>query len=164
MLQGKTLVIVLAALVVGFVGGLILRPVLVPPSSAEVSPVAEAATSAEARAMQYFIAHVEEARQVVAGLLHHLEHFVKGDAVAAVGVTGEGGAVDGAGGGEDVALDAGDLHQPVDRVAGQSEVVLQAHFGGVFDLADRPAQQLGGGAGRHGAGRADLSLAAHLRA
>lgn len=67
MLQGKTLVIVLAALVVGFVGGLILRPVLVPPSSAEVSPVAEAATSAEARAMQYFIAHVEEARQVVAG-------------------------------------------------------------------------------------------------
>ncbi len=61
-----------------------------------------------------------------------------------------------------VAFDARDLHQPADRVAGQPEVVLDADLGGVLDLlgrrrrAPRPARR------RHGAGRADLALAADL--
>ena len=44
-----------------------------------------------------------------------------------------------------VALDARDLHQAADRVAGQAEVVLHADLGGVLDLrracrrAPRPA-------------------------
>ncbi len=80
----------------------------------------------------------------------------------AVGEQGVVGAVQGAGGGEDVALDAGDLDQAVDRVAGEAQVVLQAHLGGVLDLADGAAQQLGGRRGGHGAGGADLALAAHF--
>ena len=34
-----------------------------------------------------------------------------------------------------VALDAGNLHQAADRVAGHAEVVLHADLGGVLDLA-----------------------------
>jgi hypothetical protein len=39
-----------------------------------------------------------------------------------------------------VALDAGDLHQPAHRVAGQAQVVLHADLGGVLHLRRRAAQ------------------------
>ena len=63
-----------------------------------------------------------------------------------------------------VALDAGDLHEAADRVAGQAEVVLHADLGGVLDLLGRAAEHRGHGAGRHRARRADLALAADLGA
>lgn len=69
MLQSKTLIIVLVALVIGFAGGFVLRPIIAPaPQTVAVaSPAPVAPTSAEARGTQYFAAHIDEARQVVAG-------------------------------------------------------------------------------------------------
>jgi len=69
MLQSKTLIIVLVTLLVGFAGGFVLRPVIAP--TQQTAPVAIpssiAAPPSEARGTQYFVAHVDEARQVVAG-------------------------------------------------------------------------------------------------
>ena len=42
---------------------------------------------------------------------------------------------------EGVALDAGDLHEPADRIAGHAEVVLHGDFGGVLDLLVRAAER-----------------------
>ena len=65
MTQSKTLIIVL---VIGFGAGFVLRPVIVPVDQAAIvaDPPAAAPTPAEPRAMQYFAAHLDEARQVVA--------------------------------------------------------------------------------------------------
>lgn len=69
MSQGKTIIIVLVTLVIGFTGGFVLRPVISSNQPADtvaaVSPVP--AVPAEARGTQYFVAHIDEARQVVAG-------------------------------------------------------------------------------------------------
>lgn len=67
MTQGKTLIIVLVTLLIGFGAGFVLRPVIVPISqpAAAVGPV-RAVPFAEARGTQYFAAHLDEARQVVA--------------------------------------------------------------------------------------------------
>ena len=70
MLQGKTLIIVLVTLVIGFASGLVMRPIILP--TPETMAVAGPASSvgpalAEARGTQYFVAHIDEARQVVAG-------------------------------------------------------------------------------------------------
>lgn len=69
MLQGKTLIIVLVTLVVGFTGGFILRPVIMPPANTTIAvgPAPAPAAAAEARGSQYFVANIDEARQVVAG-------------------------------------------------------------------------------------------------
>lgn len=81
MTQGKTLIIVLATLVIGFGAGFVLRPVIVPVEQTAViaSPVPAAQASAEPRGMQYFAAHLDEARQVVAQCA---EGFVRGDECA----------------------------------------------------------------------------------
>jgi len=64
MTQGKTLIIVLVTLLIGFGAGFVVRPVIVPISQpAALGPV-PAAPSAEARGRQYFAAHLDEARQV----------------------------------------------------------------------------------------------------
>ena len=65
MTQSKTLIIVL---VIGFGAGFVLRPVIVPVDQAAIvaDPPAAAPTPAEPRGMQYFAAHLDEARQVVA--------------------------------------------------------------------------------------------------
>lgn len=62
MTQGKTLIIVLVTLVIGFGAGFTLRPIIAPaePSAAAIS------APAEPRGTQYFAAHLDEARQVVA--------------------------------------------------------------------------------------------------
>jgi hypothetical protein len=69
MSQGKTIIAALVALVLGFTGGFVLRPVIAPTQQTGI----EAATSpappviSEARGTQYFVAHIDEARQVIAG-------------------------------------------------------------------------------------------------
>ena len=69
MSQGKTIIIVLVTLVIGFTGGFVLRPVIAP--TRQTAPVAIpspiAAPSNEARGTQYFVANIDEARRVVAG-------------------------------------------------------------------------------------------------
>jgi hypothetical protein len=69
MSQNKVLIVALTALVVGFAGGFVMRPVILPvPQSETVADAPPmAATSSEARGVQYFVAHLEEARQIVAG-------------------------------------------------------------------------------------------------
>jgi hypothetical protein len=68
MMQGKTLIIMLVVLVVGFAVGFVLRPVIAPTQQtaavANFAPVSSAAV--EARSTQYFTAHPDEAREVVA--------------------------------------------------------------------------------------------------
>jgi hypothetical protein len=68
-LEGKTVVIVLVTLTAGFAGGFVLRPVIMPMQESDTNRVAPRALSiaAEARGTQYFLAHSDEARQVVAG-------------------------------------------------------------------------------------------------
>ena len=51
---------------------------------------------------------------------------------------GGGDRLDGA---EGVALDAGDLHEAADRVAGHAEVMLHRDLGGVLDLLVRAAKR-----------------------
>ena len=65
---------------------------------------------------------------------------------------------------EGVALDAGDLHQAADRVAGHAEVMLHRDLGGVLDLLVRAAERRAQARRRHRAGDADLALAADLGA
>lgn len=69
MLQGRTIIIVLVTLVIGFAGGFILRPVIAPaPQTVAVaSPLPVAPAPNEVRGTQYFVTHIDEARQVVAG-------------------------------------------------------------------------------------------------
>ncbi|GAA0740507.1 MULTISPECIES: hypothetical protein [Sphingomonas] len=58
------------ALIVGFGAGFALRPVLAPmaaPATVADTGRIAATSSAGARSQQYFAAHIEEARQVVAG-------------------------------------------------------------------------------------------------
>lgn len=78
MTQGKTLIIVLVTLVIGFGAGFVLRPIIAPvPQTAGLAasaPIAPA--SAEPRGKQYFAAHLDEARQVQAQCA---EGTVRGD-------------------------------------------------------------------------------------
>lgn len=68
MMQGKTVIIVLVALIVGFGAGIVLRPVIIPaPQTAVVAaPPLAAPAPAEARGTQYFAAHLDEGRRIVA--------------------------------------------------------------------------------------------------
>lgn len=69
MSQGKTIIVVLVTLVIGFAGGFLLRPVIAPAqqSASVVIPSPIAAAPSAARGTQYFVANIDEARQVVAG-------------------------------------------------------------------------------------------------
>lgn len=69
MWQGKTIVLLLVSLVIGFAGGFILRPVIAPMQPAETIAAASPAAPvpSEARGTQYFVANIDEARRVVAG-------------------------------------------------------------------------------------------------
>lgn len=69
MFQGKTLIIALVTLVVGFASGFALRPVIMPPAQTTVAVgrVPAPVAAAQARGTQYFEANIDEARQVVAG-------------------------------------------------------------------------------------------------
>lgn len=69
MSQGKTIIVALITLLVGFAGGFVLRPIIAPTQqiAATTNPSPIAAAPAEARGTQYFVAHIDEARQMVAG-------------------------------------------------------------------------------------------------
>jgi len=69
MSQGKTIIIVVVTLLVGFAGGFVLRPVIAPTQQADTIAVASPAApvSSEARGTQYFVAHIDDARRIVAG-------------------------------------------------------------------------------------------------
>src|SRR4051794_37016588 len=60
------------------------------------------------------------------GLAHGLDRLVQGDVVPTVATDGHARGGDGLDRADGVALDARDLHQPADRVAGEAEVVLDA--------------------------------------
>lgn len=77
-MPGKTLIIVLVTLTIGFGAGFVLRPVIAPVASAVAagSPPPAAAVPAEPRGKQYFAAHLDEARQVLVGCM---EGSVRGD-------------------------------------------------------------------------------------
>ena len=62
MMQGKTLLIVLVTLVIGFVAGFVLRPVIAPPPPADLASLTPAAA---ARSTQYFVAHLDQAGQIL---------------------------------------------------------------------------------------------------
>ena len=72
--------------------------------------------------------------------------------------------VDGALGGDGVALDAGNLHKAADGIARQAEMVLHGDLGGVFDLLNGEFHQFAHRGSRHGTCAADLRLTAALRA
>ncbi|MEE4452091.1 hypothetical protein [Novosphingobium resinovorum] len=69
MTQGKAIIMPLVSLIVGFGGGFILRPVIMPASQAVAvaGPAVSSPTETAPRATQYFAAHLDEARQVVSG-------------------------------------------------------------------------------------------------
>ena len=69
MTQSKTLILVVAALVIGFACGFALRPVIMPPGMAIAGNPASVIASPPAgpRGTQYFAANLDEARQIVAG-------------------------------------------------------------------------------------------------
>ncbi|ETI60517.1 hypothetical protein C100_18830 [Sphingobium sp. C100] len=68
MIQGKAWIVVLIALVLGFGAGFALRPLVIAPkapTAISAPPLPQA--TAEPRGKAYFVAHLDEARQVVAG-------------------------------------------------------------------------------------------------
>ncbi|WP_448658253.1 hypothetical protein ACPVPU_12355 [Sphingomonas sp. CJ99] len=69
MAEGKTIIIVLVTLVLGFSGGFFLRPVIAPAKQAVIAAAALPAAPgySDARGTQYFIANIDEARHVVSG-------------------------------------------------------------------------------------------------
>ncbi|HJT11397.1 MAG TPA: hypothetical protein VJ790_02195 [Dongiaceae bacterium] len=69
MTQGRTLIIVLITLIIGFGAGFVLRPVIVPVNqpAAVAGPPSAAEAPIAPRGAQYFAAHLDEARQIVAG-------------------------------------------------------------------------------------------------
>ncbi|MCI4591092.1 hypothetical protein MOK15_13450 [Sphingobium sp. BYY-5] len=81
MTQGKALIIVLVMLVIGFGAGFVLRPVIIPAgqTAAVAGPLAAVSAPAELRGRQYFAAHLDEARQVMAQCA---EGSVRGDECA----------------------------------------------------------------------------------
>lgn len=68
MTRGKTIIIALVALIVGFGAGFILRPLVTPagPTVIIAASIPSAPVEAAPRAVQYFAAHLNEARRVVA--------------------------------------------------------------------------------------------------
>ena len=101
---------------------------------------------------------------VEAGAVHGFDDLVERELVG-VGVgEGEAGGVDGFDGAHAVALDAGDLDEAADGIAGHAEVVFHGDLGGVLDLGVGSAERGDEAAGSHGAGDADLALAADLGA
>ncbi len=69
MMQSKTLILVIFALIIGFAGGFVLRPLIMPSGMAIAGNAASVIASPPAapRGTQYFAANLDEARQIVAG-------------------------------------------------------------------------------------------------
>ena len=81
-----------------------------------------------------FAGFPEAAVQVDAGFVHGPANHVVADIPGAGEEVAQVAGVHGPHGGHGVALDAGNLHQPADGVAGQPQVMLHGYLGGVFHL------------------------------
>lgn len=88
-----------------------------------------------------------------------VDRLVERDGVHAVGRQREVRADDGLDRADRVALNARRLHQAVDRVAGQAQVVLDCRLGGLLDHFRAAAHARGKRGGGHRAARADLGHA-----
>ena len=69
MKQGRSIVVIMVALAIGFAAGFMMRPVIGPAATVVAAP----------RATQYFAAHLDQAREIVAGCR---EGTVRGDECA----------------------------------------------------------------------------------
>lgn len=67
MTQGKTMIIMVIVLVIGFGAGFVLRPVITPPAATPMAQLGAASQPSEARGVQYFEANLETAREIVEG-------------------------------------------------------------------------------------------------
>lgn len=76
MTQGKALITVLVALIVGFSAGFVLRPIVAPVERTTTIAGPAPAAPAGPRGKQYFSAHLDEARQILAGCM---DGSVRGD-------------------------------------------------------------------------------------
>lgn len=67
MTRGKLIIATIIVLMTGFVGGFVLRPVIAPVQETTVAAAQPASLPASeaAHSTQYFIAHIDEARQVI---------------------------------------------------------------------------------------------------
>ena len=101
--------------------------------------------------------------EIEAGFFHGFDDLVKGDFAGVPQKACKADGVDGAHRGNGVALDAGDLNETADGVAGQSQMMLAGDLGSVLDLVNVQGEQLTKSRGSHCAGGANLSLAAALR-
>ena len=99
-----------------------------------------------------------------ARLIHGLDYHVKADIARIAQEPGQVAGIERPHGRHGVALDAGNLHQTADGIAGQPQMMLQRDLGGVLRLFQRHIGQLGQSGGSHGAGCADLRLTAALGA
>ena len=95
-------------------------------------------------------------------LFHDADDAVEADAVLPVGEGGVEVGIESTCCCKGIALDAGNLHEAADGVAGHAEMVLEAHLSGVFNLCNGAAEELTGSGGGHSAGYADLTLAAYI--
>ena len=66
------------------------------------------------------------------------------------------------GGSKGISLDARNLNQSANRVAGHSEMMLQSHFGSIFYLSRTASEKLAGCSRSHGAGNTYLALATYI--
>ena len=69
--------------------------------------------------------------------------------MGALAVEGEAGGVDRLDAAHRVALDAGDLHEAADGIAGQAEIVFHADFCGALDLLRGASEKFRQGSGSH---------------
>ncbi|SCW85364.1 hypothetical protein SAMN02927924_03403 [Sphingobium faniae] len=65
MTQGRTVFIVLVALIVGFGAGFVLRPIFLPAGLVAAGVSVPTPAMTEPRGTQYFRAHLDEAREIV---------------------------------------------------------------------------------------------------
>lgn len=83
MTQAKIRIVILTMLVIGFAGGFMLWPIIMPPQpKATTATVLTPASPRDARGTQYFEVNIDEARQVVAACR---EGTVRGDECANAG-------------------------------------------------------------------------------
>ena len=109
-----------------------------------------------------FAGFAETVVQVDAGLLHGPADHIVADVTGAGEEVAEVAGIHSPDGGNGVALDAGDLHQAADGVAGEAQMMLHGNFRGIFHLVQVLLVQFCQSGGSHGAGSADLGLAAAL--
>ena len=101
---------------------------------------------------------------VETGLIHGGDDLIEREFVVAGFVHGHAAGVDGFDCSHTIALDAGNLDEAADGVAGHAEVVLHGNLGGVFDLGVGAVQGRDEATSGHAAGYAYFALTADFGA